>query len=501
MASSQEISQALKRVHQVTKKKGAPIVQSQQIEREDRELLLRTRWLEEIIKGWYLVIRPDVQPNDATLWYANFWDFLRLYLEHHYGKNYCLSAENSIELLLGESITPNQVVVMTKQGGGFTQSLPFETSVTVYQSKDAFPSEITEVHGLQVMTLPYAVCKITPQYFQKKPIEAQVALQSIQNPQDLIEIIVKYEFQRPAARLLAAYKHLGVEGMAHAIETILSDSGIRLSEDNPFESISYAITPSRIPSPYYARVITLWNMLREQVISLFPEPVIVEHQYPKIDELYVQDAYNSLSIEGYVVDEALIEQVQRGSWDPENYVDDQNKRNVLAARGYYEAHLEVKKTLNSIKKGKNPGAAIADDLLKWHLALFNPAVQAGIIEKKDLFGYRKGPVYIRNSRHVPPPREALLDAMDALFTCLRQETHPAVKAVLGHYIFVYIHPYFDGNGRLGRLLMNTLFVSGGYPWTIIQMKNRKEYMQALERVDLYHDIVPLTTLIAKSQRV
>jgi len=500
MSNAQEISQALKRVQRAITQNQAPIVQSQQIEREDRVLLLKTRWLDEIIKGWYLVVRPDVQPGDSTIWYANIWDFLRLYLEHLYEKDYCLSAENSLDLLLGESITPNQVVVIVKRGGGFAQSLPFNTAVSIYQDADHFPSEITQIRGLRVMTLPFAVCKITPSYFQKQPVEAQVALQAIQDPQDLIEIISKYQFRRPAARLLAAYKHLGMEMMAHAIETVLHDSGIRLKENNPFHGMPNPITSPRVRSPYYGRVITLWNMLRDQVISNFPKPVRVEKGLEQtVNELYVQDAYNSLSIEGYVVDEMLIERVQRGSWDPDTFVNDKNQRNALAARGYFEAHHEVKKTINTILEGKNPGEAIADDLYKWHLALFNPNVQAGIIEKKDLLGYRKGPVYIRNSRHVPPPREALLDAMDAFFSCLSQESNAVVRAILGHYIFVYIHPYLDGNGRLGRLLMNTMFVSGGYPWIIIHVKERKEYMQALEAVDLKHNIVPLTKFIAKSQ--
>jgi len=37
--------------------------------------------------------------------------------------------------------------------------------------------------------------------------------------------------------------------------------------------------------------------------------------------------------------------------------------------------------------------------------------------------------------------------------------------VLGHFIFVYIHPYMDGNGRVGRFLMNAMMASGGYLWT------------------------------------
>ncbi len=239
--------------------------------------------------------------------------------------------------------------------------------------------------------------------------------------------------------------------------------------------------------------------MREEIVSLYLANSGVAHPELAIDELYVQDAYNSLSIEGYVVDEELIERVKDGLWNPEHDREDKNARNVLAARGYFEAHQEVKKTIQNIIDGKNAGDAIADDLSKWHYALFLPSVQTGILQKKDLFGYRKGPVYIKNSRHVPLPRDALLDAMDALFTCLRKEPHPAVRAILGHYIFVYIHPYIDGNGRLARLIMNALFVAGGYPWTIIRVKNRAKYMQALASVDQEKYISQLAQFIINEQ--
>ncbi len=55
---------------------------------------------------------------------------------------------------------------------------------------------------------------------------------------------------------------------------------------------------------------------------------------------------------------------------------------------------------------------------------------------------------IRNSRHAPPQKEAVMDVMEAFFDCLDQEKHPAVAAVLGHYFFAYIHPHMDGNGRI-----------------------------------------------------
>jgi Fic/DOC family len=50
--------------------------------------------------------------------------------------------------------------------------------------------------------------------------------------------------------------------------------------------------------------------------------------------------------------------------------------------------------------------------------------------------------------------------LPAFFDLLREEGHPAVRVVLGHFIFVYIHPYMDGNGRVGRFLTNLMMASG-----------------------------------------
>ena len=78
-----------------------------------------------------------------------------------------------------------------------------------------------------------------------------------------------------------------------------------------------------------------------------------------------------------------------------------------------------------------------------------------------------------------------------------QEPEPAVRAVLGHHLFVFIHPYYDGNGRLGRFLMNSMLASGGYPWTVIRVKRRDAYMDALERASVNGDIVPFTRFVAE----
>ena len=86
--------------------------------------------------------------------------------------------------------------------------------------------------------------------------------------------------------------------------------------------------------------------------------------------------------------------------------------------------------------------------------------------------------------------------MPAFCELLQQEQHPAVRVVLGHFIFVYIHPYMDGNGRLGRFLMNVMCASGGYPWIIIPVKKRDLYMTALEQASVEQNIKPFAKFLA-----
>jgi Fic family protein len=102
--------------------------------------------------------------------------------------------------------------------------------------------------------------------------------------------------------------------------------------------------------------------------------------------------------------------------------------------------------------------------------------------------------------HTPLPRDAILDSMEALFDLISQEPEARVRAVLGHHLFVFIHPYFDGNGRIGRFLMNALFASGGYPWTVVRVSRSAQYMQALEKASVHGDIVPLTLFLSEEMR-
>ena len=214
------------------------------------------------------------------------------------------------------------------------------------------------------------------------------------------------------------------------------------------------------------------------------------------DEIYVTDAYHSLSIEGYRVSSKLIERVRSGNWNPDGDEADRQQRDAMAARGYWQAYQAVRNSLERALGGENAGTIAEQGHGAWYREMFAPSVAAGILRPADLAGYRNDQVYIRGSKHVPPSREAVRDMLPALFDLLKEEAEASVRVVLGHFVFVYIHPYMDGNGRMGRFLMNLMLASGGYPWTVVPVEQRDDYMAALEEASVQQSIVPLTDFIA-----
>ncbi len=103
--------------------------------------------------------------------------------------------------------------------------------------------------------------------------------------------------------------------------------------------------------------------------------------------------------------------------------------------------------------------------------------------------------------HVPINHDMVPDAMEAMFDCMHAEEDPRVLAVLGHFVFTFIHPYMDGNGRSGRFMMNAMLSSGGYPWTIIPVTKRRTYMEALETASVQMDIRPFTRFVVECMEV
>lgn len=100
--------------------------------------------------------------------------------------------------------------------------------------------------------------------------------------------------------------------------------------------------------------------------------------------------------------------------------------------------------------------------------------------------YRNSNVFIGGADHVPPDALQVPAEMKKLMGWFTRETnslHSIELATLLHHKLVYIHPFFDGNGRTARLTMNIILMKAGYPLVLILKNDRKKYYQALEKAD------------------
>ena len=498
---AEKLADALEKMHAV---QTDGIVRSEKLTRTSLTRLTQAGFLQEIIRGWYFVTNPATTPG-STAWYGHYWNFLAQYLAERFGADYCLLPEPSLRLLTGSTVVPRQLAIMRRSPGQQVLPLCLDTSLLIYQERGTFPTRIVERNGLRSMDLGEALMRVPESFYRDHAEDAVIALQMLRDPTTLLADLLEQGRSVVAGRLAGALRHIGDGEGAERILRTMKAAGYDARESDPFDrSVAVPSALTRPLSPYVPRLQGMWAAMREDVASLFPPPpgipLDASGYLAQVEEKYVQDAYHSLSIEGYRVTPALIEKIRAGQWDPGGDTGDKATIDALAARGYLEAFRAVQASVAAILSGESAAAVVRKAHPQWHQALFAPSVQAGLFTPAVLAGYRRGPVFIRGSRHVPLPDHALTDAMDTLFALMEEEAHPAVRAVLGHFFFVFIHPYSDGNGRLGRFLMNAMLAGGGYPWTILHLENRTRYMEALEEASVNRDVRPFATYVREEMQ-
>ncbi|WP_293976693.1 Fic family protein [Sphingomonas sp.] len=464
-----------------------------------RERLQDAGFLREVMRGWYIASRPDEPNGESTAWYASFWGFCAEYLTERFGEDWVIGPEQSLILHAGNRTVPTQLLVRAKGGRNNPTGLIHGTSI--FDTNVALPpsaDRVTLEEGVHAYRCEPALILVSAQFYLAHPTDARAVLASQTNTSELLARLLDGNHSVVAGRLAGAFRNIGHDRVADDILGAMKSAGFDVREADPFERpLTFALP--RDPSPASNRIRLMWQDMRQRVIDAFPPPPRVndvDAYLTRVEENYVNDAYNSLSIEGYKVSKELIERVRDGNWNPDANEADKRQRDALAARGYYQAFQAVKASLGRILSGDNAGDVADRDHQTWYRELFAPSVQAGILTAVQLAGYRNMPVYIRGSRHVPMGHDAARDAISTFFELLRDEPEASVRVVLGHYIFVFIHPYIDGNGRIGRFLMNAMMASGGYPWTVIPVARRDEYMAALEAASVDGDIGPFADFIA-----
>jgi len=160
-------------------------------------------------------------------------------------------------------------------------------------------------------------------------------------------------------------------------------------------------------------------------------------------------------------------------------------------------HAEAYKELLIVAQGDT---IMEENIKKFHHLFYNK------IDEANAGQYRKKQVIITGS-DVEFPKPSELDSLMKDFVkripLLKQDLHPVEYAAMVHIIFVNIHPFIDGNGRVARLLMNLALLQAGYNTTIIPPIVRSDYIRALQKSN--HDIYPpfvnfVSEMVLESQK-
>ena len=181
------------------------------------------------------------------------------------------------------------------------------------------------------------------------------------------------------------------------------------------------------------------------------------------DEFLVDYTYNSNAIEGNTLTLKETAMVLEGIT-----IDQKPLKDHLEAVGHRDAFLYIEQLI----RDKTP---FSERIIKeiHSLVLMDRPEDKGV--------YRRIPVRIMGAYHEPPQPYLVAPQMEQLVAeFAKTKLHPIKAAALFHLKFEGIHPFIDGNGRTGRLILNFMLMQNGYPPINVKFADRKRYYEAFD---------------------
>ena len=182
------------------------------------------------------------------------------------------------------------------------------------------------------------------------------------------------------------------------------------------------------------------------------------------EEFLIEYTYNSNAIEGNTLTLQETALVLEGVT-----IDKKPLKDHLEAVGHRDAFLYVQ----NLVKDKVP---FSESIIKQihTLVLMDRPEDRGV--------YRRIPVRIMGAYHVPSDPVLVPEQMENLVAefSANKKMHPIERAALFHLKFEGIHPFVDGNGRTGRLILNLMLMQAGYPPINVKYSDRRRYYEAFD---------------------
>jgi len=213
---------------------------------------------------------------------------------------------------------------------------------------------------------------------------------------------------------------------------------------------------------------------QKEILNKYNQQIKVLHLSKKEWKIFTEEfVYNTNAIEGSTVTEEEVPQIL-------NKKKAENKEEI-ETKGVAKAIEYLRKTKEELSLNL---------LLKLHQLCFKGS--------KSFAGkFRDVNVVVRNSRgqilHAGVPKEELKDYLKDFILWYKENKEnfkPLTLASILHNQFEHIHPFEDGNGRVGRLLLNYILIKNNYPPININLEDRQEYYKTLQKYSKEDDLKP-----------
>lgn len=497
-AETQKYNEALKRVWEAAE--GGVLLEHGNVEKpRDIQLAREIGCVHPIMRDWSYLAH-DIYDSKEAIWQETVPLFLTSYLKKRFARQYCLGGEFTLDYLSGTQRYWSGIQAYNPVSN---QALKLPYGVTLSLIKDSEreylnPAEVMVVDELRLMCVEEALSRVSTEYIESRPVEVAAAL-NWADPQ-----VLKRKLQESPRRGALAH------ALKRASEQCFEESrwqecfaeiakGTATRPKSWSYSVGGKISPASGQLGFRAGgYAVLYDHLAGPIRGTGPKikPLADPRAVLQaMDRGYKEDAYHSLTIEGYRVTREMIDRIARGEWNPMANSSDQARLQGAAIKGYNRAFQQVRSVVETmLDQGSHPGERVRANLLRWQEELFHHYREAGLQEPP--IGYRESSVYITNRQFVFPPSRRVPELMEVFMTKLSEEKCLWTAGVMAHYFTVYIHPFTDGNGRCARFAMNVCWAALKLPWVTVPSERREVYFHALDQAASEGDLRPFSNTLA-----
>ncbi|MGN8718949.1 Fic family protein [Holdemanella porci] len=241
--------------------------------------------------------------------------------------------------------------------------------------------------------------------------------------------------------------------------------------------------PVDAKKPVDGRLKSKENLLRQidrKKMELDSRRPLTEGEVARLNEEFIVEyTYNSNAIEGNTLTLRETDLVLRGLT-----IDKKPLKDHMEAVGHKEAFDFVRELVKN-------NVPISESVIKQihYLVLAD--------KKEDRGVYRRIPVYIMGAQNEPVQPYLIAPKMEQLLMDFaNSKEHIVTKLARFHIEFESIHPFIDGNGRTGRLLVNLELMKAGYPPIDIKFTDRLAYYNAFDEYHVKHNLFTMENLFA-----